>query len=96
MHVVVMPRPSSHRAQPHERCCGNCRFAKLVAYKHDLLCFHGDVIQIYGQSHYPVDSDHVWMVETQEDVGMIEGDAYSKVWAERIVDSDDVCDEWDS
>jgi len=71
-------------------------FARLVAHKLDLLCFHGDVIQIYGQSHYPVAADHVWLAANQEEVGMMEGDEYSKVWAERIVDSDDVCDEWKS
>ena len=94
MERLVMPRPSSHRDQPHERCCGNCAFAHLVAYKLDLLCFHGDSILVMGQSQYPVTADFVQM--NGEEVGMMEGDEYSKVWAGRIVDSDDVCDEWKS
>jgi hypothetical protein len=30
-----------------------------------------------------------------DEVGMLEGDAYDKVWAERVVDSDAVCQEWE-
>lgn len=87
-----MPRPSSHRDQPRERCCGNCAFAHLVAYKLDLLCFHGDDIHVTGQSGYPVKADYV--ILDREEVGMMEGDEYDSVWAGRLVDSDDVCDEW--
>ena len=89
-----MPRPPSHRDQPHDRCCGNCAFAHLVAYKLDLLCFHGDTIEVNGKSEYPVTSDHVFI--GRDEVGMMEGDEYSNVWAGRIVDSDEVCDEWKS
>ena len=64
-----------------------------MAYKLDLLCFHGDSIEITGQSGYPVDADYVFM--DGEEVGMLDGDEYSKVWAGRIVDSCvEVCDEW--
>lgn len=85
-------RPESHQHQDHERCCGTCRFAKLVAYKLDLLCFHGDTIELHGTSEYPVTADHVFMDD--DEVGMLEGDAYDHVWARRKVDSDDVCGEW--
>jgi len=85
-------RPQSHTDQPHSRCCGNYAFAHLVAYKLDCICFHGDEIKVIGKSEYPVTADYVLL--DGEEVGMMEGDEYSKVWAGRIVDSDDVCDEW--
>lgn len=87
-----MTRPETHHEQSHVRCCGSCVFSKLVAYKLDLLCFYGDKIEIYGQSEYPVTAPHVYL--DGEEVGMLDGDAYDKVWAERVVDSEDVCDEW--
>lgn len=87
-----MTRPASHRGQPHERCCGNCAFAHLVESKLDLLCFHSDNIRVIGKSEYPVTSE---IVELHgEEVGMLEGDEYASIWADRIVDSDEVCDEW--
>lgn len=70
----------------------NCAFAHLVAYKLDLLCFHGDDIRVFGHSEYPVNADFVQM--NGEEVGMMDGEEYSKVWGGRIIDSDDVCDEW--
>lgn len=87
-----MTRPQSHRAQVPLRRCADCKFANLVAYKLDLLCFHGDDIAITGQSHYPVDADYVEL--GGENVEMLDGDEYGRVWANRIVDQDDVCDEW--
>ena len=87
-----MTRPESHREQSHPRRCGNCEFLKLVAYKLDCLCFRGDAIEIHGQSEYPVTADHVYF--DGEEVGMLEGDEYSRVWAGRVVSEDDVCDEW--
>lgn len=88
-----MPRPDSHRSQFHSQCCGNCAFSHLVAYKRDLLCFRGDMIQVTGKSEYPVTAEYV--ILAGEEVGMMEGDEYSKVWGERVVDSDDVCDHWE-
>lgn len=85
-------RPGSHREQIPEKCCGNCKHARLVAYKLDLLCFHGDTIEITGQSGYPVDADYVYMNDSE--VGLLYGEEYDDVWAGRIVDGDDVCDEW--
>lgn len=85
-------RPESHREQTPERRCGNCIFSHLVAYKLDLLCFHGDNILVTGKSEYPVTSDFIEM--DGEEVGMMDGDEYARVWSGRIVDSDDICDEW--
>lgn len=88
-----MTRPSTHREQVPEKHCGNCRFSHLVAYKLDLLCFHGDKIEIVGQSGYPVDADYVFM--DGDEIGMMDGDEYSRIWAGRIVDGwTEVCDEW--
>ena len=89
-----MTRPESHREQRHTKDCSTCKYARLVAYKLDLLCFHGDTIEIHGQSVYPVESDHVFL--DGEEVGILDGDEYSSVWAKRIVDPDEVCDEWEA
>lgn len=64
----------------------------MVAYKLDLLCFFGDSIEARGQSEYPVTADHVAL--NGEEVGLMDGEEYSRVWAGRVVDSDDVCDEY--
>ena len=86
-------RPSSHHEIEIERNCGNCRFSHLVAYKLDLLCFHGDDIRVTGRSGYPVDADCVELAG--DEVGMLDGDAYDSVWASRVVDPHlEVCDEW--
>ena len=87
-----MTRPLSHRDQVPLRRCGNCKFANLVAYKLDLLCFHGDGAVVTGKSNYPVDADFVEI--GGEEVGLLDGDEYDRIWSQRIVDSDDVCDEW--
>lgn len=85
-----MTRPASHREQIPERRCDNCVFSHLVAYKDDLLCFHGDDIRITGKSEC---SEYVEL--NGEDICLMDGEEYSKkVWAGRIVYSDDVCDEW--
>jgi hypothetical protein len=89
-----MPRPDSHRYQQHEKCCGNCKFSHLVAYKLDLLCFYGDTIRVIGKSEYPVTADLIQM--NGEEVGMMDGEEYSSVWAGRIIDGDDVCDKWEA
>lgn len=87
-----MPRPPSYREQPRDRSCSNCRFCKLVAYKLDTLCFHGDSIEIHGHNEYPVTAD--WVFIDGNEVGMMDGDEYGRVWAGRVVDGDDICDEW--
>lgn len=58
----------------------------------DLLCFHGDSIEVNGQSSYPVTADHVYM--DGDEVGLKDGSDYDRIWAGRIVNSDDVCDCW--
>ena len=87
-------RPATHREQIPDKRCGNCRFAHIVSGKLDLLCFKGDQIEVTGKSGYPIDSD--WIDLNGEDVGCLEGDAYSDVWGGRVVDGTDVCDEWES
>lgn len=87
-----MTRPKSHRSRQHEKSCSNCKFSQLVAYKLDLLCFHEDDVEIYGQSSYPDDASHVYL--GGEEVGLM-GEEYDEVWASRIVDSDDLCDCWE-
>jgi len=86
-------RPATYNDTAPERCCSNCRHAHLIAVKLDLLCFHGDTIEVTGHQEYPVRADHIDM--GGEEVGMLEGDAYSKVWAGRIIDSDAICDQWE-
>lgn len=86
-----MTRPQSHCEQIPSRRCGNCRFAHIPEYKDDLLCFFGDAIeseQSYCNSHKSVvmlDGDHV---------GLLDGQEYDPVWANRVVDCTDICDEW--
>ena len=87
-----MTRPASHASQPHPKSCSNCALSHLVANKLDLLCFHGDNIEVTGHSNYPVTSDYVVM--DGEEVGLLEGDEYDRIWSDRIVNPDDVCDEW--
>lgn len=88
-----MPRPETHRQQAHERCCGNCKHCHLVAYKLDLMCFHGDSIEVEGESKYPVSANYVFL--DGQEVGLLDGDEYDKVWCGRIIDHDDVCDQWE-
>jgi hypothetical protein len=87
-------RPESYSDKPLERCCSTCRFSHLVAYKLDLLCFHGDKIEITGTSEYPVTAHHV-MLNGNDDVGMMEGDSYDRIWGSRSVDGEAVCDFWE-
>ena len=86
-------RPESYSDEPPEKCCSTCRFSHLVAYKLDLLCFRGDKIEITGTSEYPVTADHVAL--DGEDVGMMEGDSYDRIWGARSVDGAAVCTEWE-
>lgn len=81
-------RPDTHKLQMHDRCCGNCVHAKWLAYKRDLLCFHGDDIEVVPGG----DGDFVYLGGTE--VNMLDGDEYDTVWAGRVVDADDVCDNW--
>lgn len=89
-----MPRPESYDDSPPARCCAKCMHSRLVAYKLDLLCFRGDNIKITGTCEYPVDADHVEL--NGEDVELLEGDEYDRVWAARIVDGQGVCDQFEA
>ena len=91
-----MTRPASHREQVFPQRCGNCFFAHAPYFKRDhLLCFHGDAIEI-NRWHYTDSKEVNTDVRLDgEDVGLMEGDAYSEVWGGRVVDPiTEVCDEW--
>lgn len=85
-------RPTSHRDQIPEQGCHNCRHSHVVEFKGDLLCFHGDDIVAT-----PSPCRDGWTdVELDgECVGIMDGDEWSKVWAGRVIDGTDVCDEWE-
>lgn len=85
-------RPPSHRFQVPEKGCHNCRHAHVVEFKGDLLCFHGD-----NARSIPSNIREGWSTVTLDGrhVGDLEGDEWSKVWGGRVVESFDVCDEWE-
>lgn len=94
-----MTRPDSYNVPIPAKSCANCRFSRLVAYKLDLLCFHGDEIEVVGKCEYPVNADYVLLKDGKHAmaaVGLMDGDEYDKVWGGRIVDCDGVCSEWKS
>lgn len=85
-------RPSSHREQSHDRCCGTCRHSAVPEYKDHLLCFHGDDVVFRGPG---LRAGTVDVILNDDSVGLMEGDEYDHVWGGRVVDTDDVCDEWE-
>lgn len=85
-----MTRPKSHRQQIPGKRCENCKFCHRVAYKTDLLCFHGDAIEVIG--HYGR-GDHIEI--NGEEIGLLSGDEYDEIWGGRVVDPDEICDEWE-
>jgi hypothetical protein len=90
-----MVRPATHKHQQFQKCCATCKHSRVVAYKLDLLCFFGEAdISIHGSESYPVEADCVFL--GQDEVGLMEGDQYDRVWADRVVDPDDICDQWES
>jgi hypothetical protein len=85
-------RPASHSDTPPEKRCGNCIFSRYLAIKEHLLCFHGDSILDCGGESGPGSPEYI---ELDGDlVNFMEGEEYDRVWAGRVVDSSDVCDEW--
>jgi len=85
-------RPPSHREQVHDKCCGNCRHSAVPEYKDDLLCFCGDNVVLR-----PSGLDGEWRTDVElagDIIGLMDGDEYGEVWGDRVVDADDVCDEW--
>lgn len=86
-----MTRPSTHiEAIPEDRC-ENCKFSALVAYKRDLLCFHGDKAEVTGV----LESGECFVELEGRDVSDLEGDEYDRVWAGRAVSDTDSCAEWE-
>lgn len=56
------------------------------------MCFHGDNYVAHRSNLYS------WASEVTlegEDVTIMDGDEFDKVWGGRVVDPDDVCDEWE-
>lgn len=86
-------RPPSHREQIHSRGCWNCLYSHIPEYKDHLLCFHGD-------SYFARPScvrDYWSQVELDgRDLCCVEGEDFDKVWGGRVVNPDDVCDEWEA
>lgn len=86
-----MTRPISHREAIPEKRCENCKFSALVAYKWDLLCFHGDKTEVTGV----LDSGACFVEIEGKDVSEMEGDEYDRIWAGRAVSHTDSCEEWE-
>lgn len=86
-------RPTSHREQQFDRCCGNCKHCHVVEFKGDPLCFHGDDATIRPSTL----RDYWSEVEMEgRSVGLMEGEEYSEVWGGRVVEAAcDVCDSWE-
>lgn len=87
-----MTRPISHRSQEHPRRCGNCRHCHMPTFQVHWMCFCGDN---YVARRSPVYSWQSDVVLDGEDVSLLQGDEFDKVWGGRVVDPDDICDEWE-
>ncbi len=88
-----MTRPASHRTQRHPHDCGSCKYSAYPEYKEHLLCFHGDKAKIIPSSLREWWSDVIF---NNRPVGLMEGDEYDEVWAGRVVEEEDICDEWEA
>ncbi|HUE70857.1 MAG TPA: hypothetical protein VMP01_08200 [Pirellulaceae bacterium] len=62
--------------------------AHLVRRQH-LLCFHADNVAT-RKWDYGTD-----VILDGQDVDLIEGEDFDDVWARRVVDPSDVCDQWE-
>lgn len=82
-----MTRPESHREQYFDKRCCNCKFSFVVNCKDDLLCFHGDKIEVIGVGNVSVD-----VILGGRNVAYVEGYEYDKVCGGRSVHPDDICD----
>lgn len=88
-----MTRPASHYENLPARRCGSCRHSAYVEFKRDTLCFFGDNVRIGKGCDYPTPADSVEL--DGRDVGSMDGEEYSEVWAGRIVHPNlGTCDEW--
>lgn len=88
-------RPNSHKEQIPDKRCGNCKFAHELRRLGDLLCFHGDNIKLQKWS-YKTTPDEVMtdVIFEGQNLEYVEMDEYSKIWAGRIVDDTDTCEEY--
>lgn len=88
-------RPNSHHEQTPERRCGTCKHGHVPHYKDHLLCFFGDNVVVRKWKWDTDDSSTKTDVELDgEDVGLME-DGYDEIWAGRVVDDTDICDEYE-
>jgi hypothetical protein len=87
-------RPKSYCDTPPSNRCGNCKHAHLIAGPLHLLCFRGDSIEVTGHSGYPVTAEYVELDGVDMST-LLECGEYDKIWADRAVDSDAFCDEWE-
>lgn len=87
-----MTRPQSHRSPPTpERCCAKCRYGLIPEYKEHRLCFYSDEIYFTPSCL----REYWWDISFNgENVGLLDGDAYDEVWGGRVVEGEDVCDEF--
>lgn len=84
-------RPESHREATPRECCGNCVHGVYPKYKDHLLCFFGDEIEIVDSTG---EKDSGYVILDGVEVGLTEGDEYDKIWAGRVTNWCDVCDEF--
>ena len=87
-----MTRPISHRELNIKECCGTCKHSAVPEYKDDLLCFCGDSID---RAEPCVHEGTIDVRINGNSVGLMDGDSYDHVWGGRVVNSTDVCDEWE-
>lgn len=87
-------RPKSYDDSPPLRSCCTCKHSHRLAESLDLMCFHGDDFRVSGHSEYPVRADYIELYGTE--IANLSGDEYDKVWADRSVDSDATCQEWEA
>lgn len=94
-----MTRPASYdNSQPVNRC-GTCRHCHYIRYHEDLLCFHGDEITAHRDGLGQWDKSDVELHSQpfgDSSVALLDDDAYSNVWAGRVVAADAVCEEWEA
>lgn len=88
-------RPDSHKEQIPDKRCGNCKFAHVFRRLGDLLCFHGDDIKLekWSWKHSP-DDIKTDVIFKGQNIEAFEADEYSTIWAGRIVDDTDICEEY--
>lgn len=87
-------RPTTHRGQLPAHGCFDCTHSRLLQYKQDLLCFHGD--RIVTTPGILRDEVGVVLFDGQKSVQveLADGDEYDRVWGGRIVDEYDICEEY--